>query len=84
MSSPIINTRSNNPCNNTRNNYDFLRIIHTIQKKTQKTVNDYSNKSIYDFRLVVVDTYPKLIDKEKEMIETPFGAYYKDQSIYMI
>ena len=36
---------------------------HTLQRKRQKIVNNYSNKSIDDFKLIVVYPSPKLTER---------------------
>ena len=47
---------------------DFTENIHTIQRKSQKTEIDYSNKSLDNFRLVVISPTPTLSHHEKGFI----------------
>ena len=54
---------------------------HQLQRKRHKRVHGYSHKSIVDFKLVVVNTPPKLPDKEKRSITTSFFDYFQYQSI---
>ena len=49
--------------------------------KRQKTVNDYSKKSIDDFKLIVVNPPPKLTDQERRSIATYFLTISHYQSI---
>ena len=79
MSTPITNEIRNNQCNK-KNNFDIISPHHTLQIKRQENIFDFSKKSIYDFRIVVIGTPPKLIDKDKETIETYFGSSSKEKS----
>ena len=54
---------------------------HILLKKRQKTVNDYSKKSIDNFKLVVDNTSLEIIDQEKQIIETYFGCLSQYQGI---
>ena len=52
-----------------------------LQRKRQKKVGDYSHKYIDNFKLIVVNTSPKLPDQEKGSIANSFGSYSQDQCI---
>ena len=54
---------------------------HRLQRKRQKKIHDYSQKSIDNFKLIVVNTSPKLTDQGKCSIETYFGSSSQDQCI---
>ena len=55
--------------------------FHHIQKKRRKKFHDYSQKSIDNFKLVIVYPSPKLSDQENCSIVTSFGYSYQDQCI---
>ena len=57
---------------------------HTLQRKSHKTVVDYYNNSLDDFRVIVVSAYPSLISSEKEVIATSFGNSSLKKSVEMI
>ena len=54
---------------------------HQIQRKRRKKMNDYSQKSIDDFELVLVSPSPKLTDQEKKCVRNSFDASSQDQCI---
>ena len=54
---------------------------HHLQRKRQKKVHDYSQKSIDDFNLVIVNPYPKLNDEEKKSVMNYFDSSSKYQCI---
>ena len=54
---------------------------HQIQRKRRKKMNDYSQKSIDDFELVLVTPSPKLTDQEKKFVRNYFDVSSQDQSI---
>ena len=54
---------------------------HRLQRKHQKQVHDYSQKSINDFNLVLVNPYPKLTDLEKKSVMNSFDCSSQDQCI---
>ena len=54
---------------------------HQLQRKRRKKKNDYSQKSIDDFELVLVTTSPKLTDQEKKYVRNSFDASSQDQCI---
>ena len=47
---------------------------HQLQRKRRKKMNDYSQKSINDFELVLVTPSPKLNDQEKKYVRNSFDA----------
>ena len=54
---------------------------HQLQRKRQKKLHDYSQKSINDFLLVLVNTSPKLTDLEKKHVINSFHSSSQDQCI---
>ena len=54
---------------------------HQLQRKRRKKMNDYSQKSINDFELVLVTPSPKLTDQEKKYVRNSFDASSQDQCI---
>ena len=54
---------------------------HQIQRKRRKKMNDYSQKSIDDFELVLVTPSPKVTDQEKKCVRNSFDASSQDQCI---
>ena len=54
---------------------------HHIQRKRRKKKNDYSQKSIDDFELVLVTPSPKVTDQEKKCVGNYFDASSQDQCI---
>ena len=47
---------------------------HQLQRKRRKKNHDYSQKSINDFKLVLVKPFPKLTDQEKKHVRDYFDA----------
>ena len=60
---PSINDFITYPSNKLSKRSGIVSIHHTLHRKIQKKVNDYSKKYIDDFKLIVVDTSPKLNDR---------------------
>ena len=54
---------------------------HQLQRKSRKKMNDYSQKSIDDFELVLVTLSPKVTDQEKKCVRNCFDVSSQDQSI---
>ena len=54
---------------------------HQLQKKHQKKIHNYSQKSINDFILVLVYPSPKLTDLEKKYVMNSFDYSSQDQCI---
>ena len=55
--------------------------FHHFQRKQQKHFDDYSQKSIDYFKLIIVNPSPKLTDQEKSSFMNYFGSYYQDKCI---
>ena len=60
---------------------EMVTPCHQIQRKRRKKMNDYSQKSIDDFELVLVSPSPKLTNKEKKYVRNSFYASSQDQCI---
>ena len=54
---------------------------HQIQRKRQKKVHDYSQKSIDDFNLIIVNPSTNLTGQEKKSVMNSFDSYYQDKCI---
>ena len=54
---------------------------YQIQRKRRKKMNDYSQKSIDDFEIVLVTTSPKVTNQEKKCVRNSFDASSQDQCI---
>ena len=54
---------------------------HQLQRKQQKKVHDYSQKSIDDFKLIIVNPSQNLFDQEQSSVMNYFGYSYQDQCI---
>ena len=54
---------------------------HQHQRKIQKKLHEYSQKSINDFILVLVNPSPKLTDLEKKHVMNYFDSSSQDQCI---
>ena len=54
---------------------------HQIQRKRRKKMDDYSQKSIDDFEIVLVTPSPKVTDQEKKCVKNYFDASSQDQCI---
>ena len=54
---------------------------HQLQRKRQKKVHDYSQKSINDFILVILNPSTKLTDQEKTHVMNSFDYSSRDQCI---
>ena len=52
-----------------------------FQSKRRKNIHDYSQKSINDLELVLVEPSPKLTDQEKKHVNNSFDASYQYQFI---
>ena len=60
---------------------EMVTPCHQIQRKRRKKLNDYSQKSIDDFELVLVTPSPKLTDQEKRCVRNSFDASSQYQCI---
>ena len=54
---------------------------HQLQRKRQKKIHDYSQKSINDFNLVIVNPYPKLTDQGNKSVMNYFDYSSQDHCI---
>ena len=81
MSLPSINDNGTDPSTNLRNRSEIVSPCHQLQWKKQKNVNDYSQKFIGGFKLIVLNLPPKLTDKVKRTTVTSYRSYSQDQSI---
>ena len=54
---------------------------HQLQSKRRKKVHDYSQKSINDFKLVIVNPSPNLTDQEKKSVMNYFDYSSQYQCI---
>ena len=55
--------------------------LHQLHSKLQKKVHDYSQKSIDDFKLIIVNTSPNLTEQEKKSVMNYFDSSSQDQCI---
>ena len=78
---PSINTRGTYSRPKLRNRSEIVSSNHQTQSKIRKKVHDYSQKLIDDFKLIVVNTPPKLTNKEMRSIVTSFGYSSQDKII---
>ena len=60
---------------------EMVTPCHQLQRKQQKKLHDYYQKSINDFILVLVNPSPKLTDLEKKHVMTYFDSSSQDQCI---
>ena len=60
---------------------EMVTPCHQIQRKRRKKMNDYSQKSIDDFELVLVTPFRKVTDQDKKSVRNFFAASSQDQSI---
>ena len=63
------------------NRHEIVSPHHQLQRKRQKKVHDYSQKSIDDLKLIVVNPPPQLTDQEKSSIMTYSGSSSQDKII---
>ena len=54
---------------------------HQLQRERQNKFHDYSQKSIDDFKLIIVNPSTKLTDQGKSSVMNSFGSYSQDQCI---
>ena len=60
---------------------EMVTTCHQIQRKRRKKMNDYSQKSIDDFELVLVTPSPKVTSQEKKYVRNYFDNSSQDQCI---
>ena len=71
---PSINVKISNQRSDKYSMSEMVTPHHQIQRKILKKKNDYSQKSIDDFELVLVTPYPKVTDQEKKCVRNYFDA----------
>ena len=76
-----INYNSTYSRSKMRSRSEIISPRHHFQRKRQKKVYDYSQKSIDDFKLIFVNPSQKLTDQLKRIIATYFGSSSQDQCI---
>ena len=59
---PAINDSSTDSSSKLSNKSEVFSPCHTLHRKINKNVNDYSKEYIDDFKLIVVYPSPKLTD----------------------
>ena len=64
-----------------RSRSEMVPPCHHIQIKQQKKVDDYSQKLIDNFKLIIVNPSQKLTYQEKCSIDNSFGSSSQDQYI---
>ena len=64
-----------------RSRSEMVSPRHQFKRKRQKKFHDYSQKSIDNFKLIVVNPSPKLTHQAKRSIATYFGSSSQDQCI---
>ena len=78
---PSINVKRSSQRSDKCSMSEMVTPRHQIQRKRRKKMNDYSQKSIDDFELVLVTPSPKVTDQEKKCVGNSFDVLSKDQSI---
>ena len=70
--------------NSRSENNSILEIVaprHQLQRKRQKKIHDYSQKSINYLNLVIVNPSPKLTNQEKKSVINSFDSFSQYQCI---
>ena len=78
---PSINFKISNQRSEKCSMSEILTPRHQIQRKGRKKMNDYSQKSIDDFKLVLVTPSPKVTDQQEKCVRNSFDASSKYQCI---
>ena len=73
-----INVKRSNSISDKNIMSEMVTPCHQLQRKLQEKLHDYSQKSINDFILVLLNPYPKLTDLEKKH----FMNYFYSSSKY--
>ena len=60
---------------------EMVTPCHQLQRKLQEKLHDYSQKSIDDFKLIIVNPSPKLTNQEKKSVMNSFDYHYHDKCI---
>ena len=61
-----INVKRSNARSENNIMSEIVTPCHQLQRKRQKKFHDYSQKSIDDFKLIIVNPSPKLTDQENK------------------
>ena len=75
---PSINVKRSSQISEKRSMSEMVTPRHQIQRKRRKKMNDYSQKSIDYFKIVLVTPSPKVTDQEKKCV----GNYFDVSSQY--
>ena len=78
---PYINVKRSSQRSEKCSMSEMVTHRHQIQRKRRKKMNDYSQKSIDDFELVLVTPSPKVTNQEKKRVRNSFNVSSQDQSI---
>ena len=78
---PYINIKRSSKRSEKCSMSEMVTPRHQLQIKIRKNIIDYSQKSIDDFELVLVEQSPKLTDQEKRYVRNSFDALSQDQCI---
>ena len=76
-----INVKRSNSRSEKNGMSEIVTPRHQLQRKRQKKIHDYSQKSINDFNLVLVNPSPKLTHLEKKHVMNYFDSSSQDQCI---
>ena len=76
-----INDNSTYSISRMRIRSEMVPPCHQLQRKRQEKVDDYSQKLIDNFKLIIVNPPPKLTDQEKHSIANSFVSPSQDQCI---
>ena len=78
---PSINVKISNQISEKYSISEMVTPRHHTQMKRRKKMNDYSQKSIDYFELVLVTPSPKLTNQEKKCVGNSFDVSSQDQCI---
>ena len=78
---PSINVKISNQISEKYSMSEIVTPRHQLQRKRRKTMNDYSQKSIDGFELVVVTPSPKVTGQEKKCVRNYFDVSSQDHAI---
>ena len=76
-----INVKRYNPISKKYSMSEMVTPRHQLQRKRRKNINNYSQKSINDFELVLVTPSPKLTNHDKKYVRNSLDASSQDQCI---
>ena len=76
-----INVKISNSRSEKNSMSEMVTPRHHIQRKRRTKMNDYSQKSIDDFKLVLVTPSPKVTNQEKKCVGNSFDSSSQDQCI---